>query len=54
LGELIVLSRFPEDLAEDAKRKFGVRGGKVQTVNEAANLFVSGCCRAALLGTTGV
>jgi len=50
----MVLSRFPEDLAEDSKSEFGVRGRKVQTANEAANFFVGGSCGAPPLGTAEV
>ncbi len=40
-------------MAEDAEREFGVGGGEMQTVDEAANFFVGGCGGAALLRTAG-
>ncbi len=45
------MERFPEDLAEDPERKFGVRGGKAQAANEAADFFFCRSGGAPLLGT---
>ena len=44
---------FPEDLAEDAEAKLGVRGGKVESADEAANFLVSWGGGAGLGGAAG-
>ena len=46
-------TEFPEDLAEDAGRQFGVRSGKVQAVYEAADFLFGGGGRAPLRGYAG-
>ncbi len=40
-------------MAEDAEEEIGVGRGEVETVNEAANFFVSGSSGAALLRAGG-
>jgi hypothetical protein len=46
--EFIVLAGLPEDLAEDSESELGIRGGKVQTANKAADFFFCGGGRAPL------
>ena len=44
---------FPQDLAEDAEEEFGIRGGEVEAVHEAADFFVGGSGGAALGSASG-
>ena len=53
LGKLIVLSRFPEDLAKNAQGEFCISCGEVQPSDEAADFFLGWSGRRSLPGAAG-